>query len=313
MSLKILIIDSSGTSRDFYKECLASRGHRLHYPEHSENPVTILREALAENKNYQMVLISHSEGLDLLSFVSALRQDFPELEMLIGIEPMDTPRLLALVEARVEVLMLPFTKESLQKRIGIIANRVAQRKQEQEQQQSQKSTMPMVAKSFIQIKMSNNSDKIPDTIKYILDILENQGLTDDDSFRIKLGLSEILINAIAHGNLELSSEELKGQFKNFRQWNKELETRANDPKYINRRVTIDVAFTPGYGTEIRVEDDGKGFDVNKVLKKTSDELETFNLYGRGLSMVQGTCNEVTFNEKGNVTTLKYLLQSGEQE
>lgn len=76
--------------------------------------------------------------------------------------------------------------------------------------------------------------------------------------RIYLGLLELLINAIEHGNLEISFAE-KSQLLANDQWLAELHKRLTIEPYASRVVTVTVADEPGF-YRLEVIDQGQGFD-----------------------------------------------------
>ncbi|MCB1202154.1 MAG: ATP-binding protein [Leptospiraceae bacterium] len=119
---------------------------------------------------------------------------------------------------------------------------------------------------------------------------------------IRGAIREILINAIEHGNLEISFEEktnaqAKSDYLNF------FKQRQQLPKYRNRRVRADFIFD-GNRVLYRITDDGKGFDHEKALKDCLDNAnENYLEHGRGLAMAVSVFDRVKFNETGNRITL----------
>jgi DNA-binding response OmpR family regulator len=97
---------------------------------------------------------------------------------------------------------------------------------------------------------------------------------------VYLGLSELMLNAIEHGNLGISFEE-KTQLKIGGKWNEEVERRLsleeNRNKYAKLKVqktTEKIIFT--------IEDEGKGFDWKPFM--TLDPSRAFKPNGRGIYM-----------------------------
>ncbi|WP_019960142.1 ATP-binding protein [Woodsholea maritima] len=98
---------------------------------------------------------------------------------------------------------------------------------------------------------------------------------------VAVGLQELLINAIEHGNLEIDAET-KDRLLKEGQWREEVERRLKDPHYSHRQAHV--RFRRGERLiTIVIEDEGSGFDYSLYENKTSDT----NAYrGRGILMAK---------------------------
>jgi len=103
--------------------------------------------------------------------------------------------------------------------------------------------------------------------------LVSRHASDQEIFSVRLALEEALVNAIKHGN----------QFD-----------RA-------KKVFISYRFLPDR-FEIRITDEGQGFDPNDVPDPTAVEnLE--RPCGRGLMLIKHYMTEVNYTERGNSVTM----------
>ncbi|HQW58038.1 MAG TPA: ATP-binding protein [Gammaproteobacteria bacterium] len=110
-----------------------------------------------------------------------------------------------------------------------------------------------------------------------------------------VGISEILVNAIEHGNLGITSEE-KLQLQKENRWLSEIERRLQLTEHCNQYVNVEVTQST---SEIRlhVQDDGKGFNW-KAFKKTHANNESTQ--GRGILMAERLAfKSLEYSEKGN--------------
>lgn len=99
-----------------------------------------------------------------------------------------------------------------------------------------------------------------------------------------IGFSELLMNAVEHGNLELSFDE-KTEFLSSGKWHDELMRRLALPDYCDRLATVSI-LGRGDSFEIRIRDEGPGFDWQSYL---GVELRPDNSHhGRGIAMA-GDC------------------------
>ncbi len=112
-----------------------------------------------------------------------------------------------------------------------------------------------------------------------------------------LGLSELLVNAIEHGNLGISYEE-KSSLKRSDRWQEEISRRLQLPENAGKRV--DVTFErDGSTIRICITDQGEGFDWNRYLD--FDPARAFDPNGRGIAMARlGSFQDLQYQGKGNV-------------
>ncbi len=105
---------------------------------------------------------------------------------------------------------------------------------------------------------------------------------------VVLGLSELLINAVEHGNLGIGYDE-KSILWNNGTWANEIERRLCLPENIDKIVRV--KFTKNLAViKIKITDEGKGFNWNKFMG--FDPARAYDTHGRGIA----TANKLSFNE-----------------
>lgn len=127
--------------------------------------------------------------------------------------------------------------------------------------------------------------KIPSEIKYIkkisADILKSLApyhVDEDKAFDIRLCVEEAVRNAIVHGNRS------------------------------DKRLSVKVTYWTDHGAvNIKIEDEGRGFDAGAIADPTTDENMMRNC-GRGIYLIRKLMDKVEFNEKGN--KIKMVKQLG---
>jgi len=101
-----------------------------------------------------------------------------------------------------------------------------------------------------------------------------------DPERIVVGLCELLVNAVEHGNLGISYEE-KTTLIEAGAWEEEVRRRLELPE--NRDKRVSVAFERADGElRYRIEDCGAGFDWRRYLEISP--ARAFHTHGRGIAM-----------------------------
>lgn len=118
-----------------------------------------------------------------------------------------------------------------------------------------------------------------------------------------LGLSELIVNAIEHGNLGISYGE-KSRLKRSDQWHEEIARRLELPENAHKRV--EVHFTRDKEQiRISIQDQGKGFNWTPYLD--FDPERAFDPNGRGIAMARLSCfDRLEYQGLGN-TVLGTLL------
>ena len=127
-------------------------------------------------------------------------------------------------------------------------------------------------------------------------------LSPADVRMIQLALREIIINAIEHGNLNISFEEKSEAIMEDRYFSL-IRERQLAPGIRDRKVTIEYSISSEEISYI-ISDEGDGFEYDEYMKaaQTSVNMD-FMAHGRGLFMTQNVFDEVTFNSKGNTVVL----------
>lgn len=134
-------------------------------------------------------------------------------------------------------------------------------------------------------------------VNYLPKFLDNESIA-----QIRLGLREILINAVEHGNLDISFEEKSKALENNNYFIF-IRNRQKDQKYKDKKIIIEYSLTPSR-VIYRITDNGNGFDVKNILKISDDNVESFDLqHGRGILMARNIFDKISYNTKGNMVTL----------
>ena len=111
-----------------------------------------------------------------------------------------------------------------------------------------------------------------------------------------LGLWELLLNAVEHGNLGISYDG-KTDLNKKNIWAQEIERRQALPENMSKKVMVSFENSD---REIRflIEDQGKGFDFRSYLQLSSDRA--FDNHGRGIAMANmQSFDKIEYQGKGN--------------
>ena len=123
----------------------------------------------------------------------------------------------------------------------------------------------------------------------------------DIEIELRTGLEELIINAIEHGNLNISFKEksaaiLNGTFDSL------LEERLANKQYKDKNITITFHQEPEYD-EWFIKDEGCGFNPCEI-SSLAKESECNRLHGRGILISRFQFDEIQYSEGGTKVRLR---------
>ncbi len=147
------------------------------------------------------------------------------------------------------------------------------------------------------------------TIQQAQNLAQSLARACPDPAREVLGLQELLINAVEHGNYGLSYAE-KSRLMANDLWHRELERLAQEPALSRRQVTVRLSRTPQRLT-LTIQDEGEGFDWNEYLDFSPERA--FDLHGRGIAMARlNSFDFLEYQGNGNTVTVGIDLIPGNE-
>ncbi|MBD54657.1 MAG: hypothetical protein CMM05_06185 [Rhodopirellula sp.] len=164
--------------------------------------------------------------------------------------------------------------------------------------------------SNITLEVTNDEAQIPDIISRLeLPMVELELFDEGERMQIAMALDEALLNAMIHGNLEVSSE--LRQSDDGAPYVNMIAKRKNEAPYSERKVTIKLEASNEQVTFI-IRDDGPGFDA-AALRDPTDPENIERAGGRGLLLINAFMDEVSHNELGNEIRMVKRKASGDGE
>lgn len=150
-----------------------------------------------------------------------------------------------------------------------------------------------------QFILENDPSLVPPLVDMFREDLLEVGLCDlTGATRAGIALEEALLNAIYHGNLEVSSELREIGDDAFHQL---AAARRTQLPYRDRHVKVIARMSPNCATFV-IADEGPGFDVSKLPNPT-DLTHIDRPSGRGVLLMRAFMNRVTYNSTGNRVVL----------
>ena len=131
----------------------------------------------------------------------------------------------------------------------------------------------------------------------------------EEILNLRIGIEEMITNAIEHGNLGISFEEKSRAIRDG-ELAELIRARTEEARRAGRRVFVTSRLTPAV-FEVTIRDEGKGFDWRTLPAVVPENLLAFN--GRGIFLTKIYFDDVEYNEAGNQVTLRKRAAPGAAE
>ena len=158
-----------------------------------------------------------------------------------------------------------------------------------------------VESSFV---LDNDAALIPPLVDYLQEPVTRMRLCDETGrIRVGIALEEALLNALYHGNLEISTDELRDSSSSLlsAEGPNLVEQRRHQAPYKSRKIHVRATISP-QKAEYVIRDEGPGFDP-AVIPDPCDPASLERESGRGLVLMRTFMDEIRFNDTGNEVTL----------
>ncbi|NLI77759.1 MAG: response regulator [Candidatus Riflebacteria bacterium] len=293
--MKILVVDDEPSLREYLAESLRSQNFEVLTAGDGCEGLQLF-EAQSPELVFSDIRMPRMDGLD---FLSAIRERNRETVVVLvtglGNEEF---ALEALRRGANDFLRKPFTQQVLfpllEKYAGIIATR--SRFQE---------TLNLIVRRNFVMSLDNRMDRVPLVVQRLMQET-GEAIPADQRLGIRIGLVELVANAIEHGNLEITYEEKMAAMNTSLDGIQSLHAqRLGNPALASRRVTVDFQMDPD-SCIWTISDEGSGFDWTTLPSPLDPEnLEHPN--GRGIFLARLHFDLVEFLGKGNQVRVKKSL------
>ncbi len=285
----VLVVDDSALDRALLKLHLTGDGYKPDFATNGTEALDILER---NPDQFDVVLLDRRmpdvDGLTVL----ARMKEHPRLRMIPVIlqtaatEPRDVIE--GIRTGAWYYLTKPYDAQMLLSVVRAAANDYAEFKELRTRLRQGLKTLRMLRNAVFVIRTV-------DEARDVAAILAN-ACPDPDSAIV--GLTELLLNAVEHGNLGITYEE-KSTMHDKDEWQREVLRRLALPENADKRVEIRFE-RDNDSVRFTIRDAGPGFDWNRFLD--IDLSRAFDTHGRGIAMARrlsfssldyrGTGNEV---------------------
>jgi CheY-like chemotaxis protein/anti-sigma regulatory factor (Ser/Thr protein kinase) len=283
---KVLIVDDNPMDRRFAGACVEESGMTATY---AENGRDALEKLEIETPDIVLTDLDMPE-MDGLQLVRKLQQRDPTLPVILmtakGSEAVATEALKAGASSYVP-------KRNFQQELVAALNIVNKASKSRQRQQQVYEFMTEAESKFV---LGNNHDATSALVGYFLEAIRRMNLCPEGELvRVGTALSEAMVNAIDHGNLELNSKLREGS--DGQSYHELGRQRISQEPYRNRRVFITCHVSEAEAV-FTIRDEGPGFDPS-TLPDPHDPENLMRPHGRGLMLIRTFMDDVSFSESGN--------------
>jgi anti-sigma regulatory factor (Ser/Thr protein kinase)/CheY-like chemotaxis protein len=274
------------------RAALASRPEwRLHF-------VSTEKEAIKDVATYGPAIVLmdmqdvEGSGLD---FLDTMRRKHPLIPVIVLIRREDAPVFQALRHGAVNYVPWRFIESELEEIVDsvLLAGEVRRCKNR---------LLAHIQHQELTFAIGNDTTLIPGIISLFQEILVGIGICDTaDSIRVNMAMEEALLNAIYHGNLEVSSRLRNDPERGDEPYREEIDRRRRSTPYRERQVRVHAKFLPTEAHFV-ITDQGPGFDPASLPDPT-DPANIELASGRGLLLIRTFMDEVQHNPLGNAITM----------
>lgn len=162
---------------------------------------------------------------------------------------------------------------------------------------------PGLVRSDYTLTIDSDPDHIPGIVSWLLRATAGS-LSDTTQLHLRGTLQELLMNAVEHGNLEMSYQ-VKQQAIDQNRLSQLVRERLAQPRLAKRTVTIHIHCDRHAGLlEYRIADQGKGFHWKTLLHRSTNVCRSEDTSGRGIFLALSLFPSLQYNDRGNEVTVR---------
>jgi DNA-binding response OmpR family regulator len=287
----VLVVEDEAICAAFIENLLISKGYDAIIAPDAAIAYQLLE---SDHHRFQAILLDRNlpdfDGVDLLRKIKAIPK-MSQIPVIMETSDDHTDSIREGMEAGAYYYLIkPIHAELL---ISILTAAISQYRESQELQ----SAVRQVEESLYLLDQAVFFLK---TLEQARNLAKTLAQACPDPGKVVVGLQELLINAVEHGNLSISYAD-KTRLMLDSKWQEEVQRRQSLPEYFSRRVRI----TFQRGTDfirIIIQDQGNGFDWRQFLEL--DPERAFDPHGRGIALAKMiSFDSLEYQGNGNTVEL----------
>ncbi len=288
--MKILILEDDHASRTYLSSLLTLNQYECKAAQNGEEGLVMFEEFKPDLvlSDIQMPKMS---GLE---FLKAIRRDNSDaIVIMVTAYGSEDYAIKAFREGANNYLKKPIYEEEL-----LIL--LAKYKPIISQKNLKESIPSLVMQRSLTMKFDSDVGIIPRVVDFLIAETGNM-FTKDELINVELGLVELMMNAVEHGNLNITYQE-KNKALESNSLTELYDQRKQDELYKDRKVTV-LYNQNQDGCEWMISDEGNGFDYQDLPDPTSSD-NLLDMNGRGIFISKFMFDNLEYLGKGNIVRIK---------
>lgn len=284
--MKILVIDDEKINRDIIADYLEEEGYEVINAGDGQEGW----EKLGCNPDISVILLDRMmprmDGMDFLKLLKAENQ-FSHIPVIMQTAAADQDSIVQGIDAGAYYyLTKPYKRRILVSLVSAAASDVRRISYLSDEVKKNRATMGFLKTAHFEIR----------TVSEAQDLAFFVANAFPEPSRVILGLSELLLNAVEHGNLGISYEE-KSNFVQSGTLPTEIYRRENSEENAGKKVVVTLERDAEF-TRVNIKDCGNGFDWKPFMAMEPSRATAPN--GRGIMMAKMiSFDEISYVGTGN--------------
>lgn len=281
---RVLVVDDSAVDRRLAGGLLEQGGLTAEFAENGQSALDTINANPPDVVLVDLIM-PEMDGLDL---VENIRKDHPAVpSILMTSKGNQTVAVKALQRGAASYVPKSMLNEVLVSTIKHVLNL-------SDQARNQHRLMAYMTETNWQFKLENDRSLIPPLVGHAQQLVARAQLCDEtEQMRIGIALDEALVNAVYHGNLEISSDLREEDGDAYYSL---AEQRRRQSPYQERHLHVDIRVDRDEAI-FEIRDEGQGFDPT-TLPDPTDPANLENVSGRGILLMRTFMDEVTYSDDG---------------
>jgi len=295
----VLIIDDDPISLRLLSAYLKDTGHELFTARDGQQGLDIILDK--EPQFFSCVISDYlMPEMDGLELTRAIKQDYARQMIPVILQTSNT------AETEIQkgldagvfyYLIKPFTKATLLSTLEAALKDFKNHTETLLKLEQVSASLGMLKNASFQFKSVTEAKHLSNFIAYLT----------DDPVQIGVGLFELMINAVEHGNLGITYEE-KTKLISDGTLHDEILRRLKEETYRHKFVRVDIRTTPDE-LRVTISDMGQGFNFEDYMEFSVERA--MDNHGRGIMMANKLSFDGVFYSDGGTTVTCVKKLAGE--
>jgi len=269
----ILVVDDEPLNLDIIEEFLTGKGQD-YIVETASDGIEAMEKLEANSAKYDVVLLDRMmprmSGMEVLEKMSA-HSELKYIPVILQTAKVSKEDILEGLKAGAYYyLTKPFTSDILH---SVVKTAVKDRGYNK----ALLASLNVTKSSVKLLKNAHFEFRTLDDVRAVSSLI---ACACEEPDKIAMGLSELMINAIEHGNLHIGYEE-KSELRKKDLWELEIAKRLDLPESKEKYASVDILNAPENVT-FTISDQGNGFEWDDFME--FDTSRVMDNHGRGIAM-----------------------------